>query len=305
LDVDAALIQLDSEQKYLAEIAEIGVVSGSHPVVDGDLPYTVKKRGISTGVSEGVLQYLHVDGVLPDRITRGSGNINDVFHRYYTEAMSIESQGPDSFCYSGDSGSAIVNSSGEIVGILFGGGDRTFYATPIQQIEAAFDISVVTATAVNAVRTVPATAGASADVSVGSSLVSSSSPLGQRLHDAEMDITATPAGERYSQLFRKHFPEAAKLVNDNRRVATAWHRNGGPQLLQNLLQSVQSRDRALPEEIDGKPLSECLAGIQNAFKRYGSPQLAADLDKYAPHLARLAGLTYPQALDTLRNLEIK
>jgi hypothetical protein len=305
LDVDAALIHLDAGQKYLAEIAELGVVRGSHAITDGELPYTVQKRGQSTGVTDGVVQYLHVDGILPEKITLTSGNINDVFHRFYSEAMSIEPSGPDPFGFSGDSGSPIVNSSGEIVGVLFGSGSsRSIFATPIQQIETAFDISVATATSTNDVRVVSDAEGGSASAEATNSLVSAASPLGKRLHDAEVDITATRAGDRYAQLFRRHFPEVAKLVNDNRRVATAWHRNGGPQLLQNILQAVQTHNHALPARIDGKPLSECLNGLQSAFIRYGSPQLAADLEQYAPPLTQLAGLTYLQALDTLRNLEI-
>jgi hypothetical protein len=305
LDVDAALIHLDAGQKYLAEIVELGLVRGTHPIADGELPYTVKKRGLSTGVTDGMVQYLHVDGLLPEKITLTSGNINDVFHRFYSEAMSIEPSGPDPFGFSGDSGSPIVNSSGEIVGVLFGsGGSRTILATPIQQIETSFDISVATATSLNDVRVVSEAEGASR-TDGSHALASPSSPLGKRLHEAEVEMTATRAGEQYAQLFRTHFPEVARLVNDNRRVAAAWHRNGGPQLLQNVLQAVQSRDHALPANIQGKPFSECLCGLQNAFARYGSPQLAADLEQYASPLAELAGQTYPQALDTLRNLEIR
>ncbi|HEU4414549.1 MAG TPA: hypothetical protein VFT65_07165 [Candidatus Angelobacter sp.] len=306
LDVDVALIHLDAGQKYLAEVAEIGFVHGSHAIADSELPYTVKKRGLSTGVTDGMVQYLHVDGLLPDRITRKSGNIADVLHRYYTDVMSIEPTGPDPFGYNGDSGSPIVNSSGDIVGILFASNGRTIYATPIQQIEAAFDITVATATQLNDIRVVSTTEGGSASAHAESvnSLALPSSPLEKRLHEAELDMAATPAGERYARLFRRHFPEVAKLVNNNRRVATAWQRNGGPQILQTVFQAIQSPVHALPVDIDGKPLAQCLDGLQCAFERYGSPELAADIAVYGPPLRGLAGLTYPQSLEVLRNLEI-
>ena len=244
-----------------------------------------------------------MDGLLPDRITLQSGNIDDVLHRYYTDVMSIEPSGPDPFGYSGDSGSPIVNSSGDIVGVLFASNGRTIYATPIQQIEAAFDISVATATQLNDIRIVSTAEGGSAHAEPLNSLAPPSSPLEKRLLEAELDMTATPAGERYARLFRRHFPEVTKLVNNNRRVGTAWRRNGGPQILQNVLQVIQSPNHALPAQIDGKPLAQCLDGLQSAFERYGSQQLVADIAAYGPPLRALAGLTYPQTLEVLRNLE--
>jgi hypothetical protein len=119
----------------------------------------------------------------------------------------------------------------------------------------------------------------------------------------QQEITSIPAGRRYSELVQRHLPEVQTLVNKNRRVATAWHRNGGPHIARGVLRMAQSSEEILPNQIDGKPISECLAGMQDVFSRYGSPALAADLAEYGPPLARLAGLTYPQTLEALRNLE--
>ena len=122
----------------------------------------------------------------------------------------------------------------------------------------------------------------------------------ERMKTFEHDIRSTAAGERYAQLIQQHFQEAQNLVNTNRRVATAWHRHGGPEIVRSLLQETH-----LPAEVNGKPLPDCLAGIEQAFRRYGSPQLAADIDEYAPPLAQLAGLSYPQTLDALREMRVE
>lgn len=127
----------------------------------------------------------------------------------------------------------------------------------------------------------------------------------ERLIRVQQEIQALPAGGRYIEILQRHFPEVQTLINNNRRVATTWHRNGGPEILRGILRMTQSSEEALPAEVNGKPLPDCLAGIEQAFRRYGSPQLAADIDEYAPPLAQFAGLTYPQALDALREMRVE
>ena len=89
------------------------------------------------------------------------------------------------------------------------------------------------------------------------------------------------------------------LLNTNRRVAAVWHRNGGPQILQALLRVAQIPGQRIPSEIDGKPLAACLKKIQSVLTRYGSGALSTDLREFGPALARLAGLTYSEALGAL------
>jgi hypothetical protein len=121
------------------------------------------------------------------------------------------------------------------------------------------------------------------------------------LAQAEEEITTTPAGLEFAQAMRRHFPEAVELVNSNRRVATVWQRNGGPQILQAALGALQRRDQVLPQEVNGKPLLDCLEEIKRILLRYASPSLAADLTQFAPRLTRLTGLTYTQMLSALQS----
>jgi hypothetical protein len=307
IDIDIALIELDPGfvDKYRAEIQDIGVVRGIHDIHLESSGYPLKTRGATTAaVQHGTLLALDVfgDAIFDD--TQNTPPTWILYHRFYSGAFSIQG---GNFSAGGDSGSAVLtdsapNSNSEVVGILFGGSSTLSVATPIQQILSAFpalSLTIETATTPGqdiGVPSLPPSAPRLAAENV------EPAPVGDFAR-VQQEITSIPAGRRYSELIQRHFPEVQTLVNKNRRVATAWHRNGGPHIARGVLRMAQSPEEILPNEIDGKPLSECLAGIQGVFSRYGSPALAADLAEYGPSLAQLAGLTYPQTLEALRNLE--
>src|SRR5262249_58931559 len=46
---------------------------------------------------------------------------------------------------------------------------------------------------------------------------------------------AFPEGEQLAAATSRHFSEVRRLINSNRRIATMWHRAGGPGLLRRLL----------------------------------------------------------------------
>lgn len=318
LDIDTALIQLDPGQKYKAEIKDIGPVTGTHTITPSEVrsqTYQVKKYGRTTGSTLGTVYAVDADGDASGLDVKGPPD-KALFRRYYTGAMIIKSTTSDPFSQGGDSGSAVVNTSGEVIGILFGGGPNFTFVTPIDPILTALKIRIATATSPGIVQTVPTHTGAhvmptpvgtpALVMTTNSATIGIAAPLTHiedRLRTMEREITAIPAGKEYAALVRRHFPEVNTLVNSNRRVATVWHRNGGPQLIQRLIQVFQRPDEALPIEIDGKPLTECLTRIQEILMRYGSPLLSADLRTYGPGLRRLVGLAYPQILLTLQTWE--
>lgn len=310
LDLDVALIQLapDFVDKYRAEIADIGVVRGIHDITTEASGYKLKTRGATTAqIKQGTLLALDVDGDAVFNDTANTPPTWTLHHRYYTGAFSINGA---NFSQSGDSGSAVLtdnnpNSNSEVVGILFGGSNTLSVATPIQQVISAFpslNLQIETATTTGVDKTVPALAAdaASGQIEPGDL----PGPLMQQLQRVEQEIASTPVGRRYTELVQRHFPEVQTLVNNNRRVATAWHRNGGPKIVRSVIRLAQAPEEALPAEIDGKPLGQCLAGIQSAVSHYGSPDLAADLEEFGPPLALLAGLNYTQALDALRSMRV-
>jgi hypothetical protein len=321
LDVDTALIQLDGGMKYKAEIEEIGIVKGVHDVTQNEAtpgPYHVQKRGAKTGLTSGDIVSIHVDGytINADPPDEDNPSLAPSFtlHRHYSEAISVQTPDPSNpgkmltFAAGGDSGSAVLNMSGELIGILFMASENGLAGvTPISQITTALNVTIATATQVNAVQTVPASVGSPmmahaepAFSGAGLAARGAAAPVMARLQEVEREVAATPAGKELADVVLRHFDEVQTLVNTNRRVATAWHRNGGPKIVQSLVRMIQAPDEALPDTIDGRPLSECLARLQKSLARYASPALSLDLTRYTSRLVRLAGLTYPQVLTALR-----
>jgi hypothetical protein len=300
-DLDVALIQLDPDIKYKPEIQDLGLVAGIVPPAQ---PMTVYRRGRTsqrtTIANAGIIRGLNIS-------IKAKGTLRLSSNSYLVQSVSHSSFGAP-----GDSGSAVVDLSGNVVGIHWGGSDVWSYGTPINLVVAAFPALALNLApapaaghAAGDVRTVPKPAAHMAAVpeATAESMrpVMVSRLLEDRLLEAEREIAAAPVGKKYADLIRGHFEEGQRLINGNRRVATAWHRNGGPELLQAIFRIIQSSEQRLPVEFNGKPLSECLARLLRVMARYASPQLAADLENHAPALAGMAGLSYNDVLSTLHS----
>jgi hypothetical protein len=297
IDVDTALLQLDAGQKYKPEVEGIGLLTGTYDLQAADMNVLpLLKRGRTTGQTWGTFTAMDMGGQIL---------MSTAFHRQYRNAALVLTSSPtfDPFSRPGDSGSAVFNLGGEVVGILFGGNGLTSLVTPIGQITAAFsalglDVAPAPAAgqAPDDVRTVPAAAMAALTPTPGPIAAA----FGGRLAQVEREIAATPTGSEVAAVVKRHLPEARHLVNSNRRAATVWQRNGGPKILEAALRVLQRRGQRLPEEIEGRPLTECLEGIERGLARYASPAFAADLSRFIPRLASFAGLTYAQVLTALR-----
>ena len=299
-DLDVALIQLDPDIKYKPEIQDLHLVAGIEPPSQ---PMTVFKRGRTTqridSAHGGLIRGIHVSGTVGGTL------------RFFNNSFLVQSVNNSPFSVPGDSGAAIVNLSNNVVGINWGASGIWGFATPIDLIVAAFPtlaLNLAPAPAVgqdpNAVRIVPKPAAhmeAVADPGVRAVPSMASAPIRNRLLEAEKEVIAMPAGRRYADLIRCHFNEGLKLINGNRKVATAWHRNGGPELLQAIFGVIQRNDQRLPSHLQGRPLSECLTRILRVMARYASPRFAADLELHGPRLAGMAGFSYNDVLSTLQS----
>jgi hypothetical protein len=302
-DVDTALIELDPGLTYFADQLAFGPVKDFYFVQDFDIhpgPYLVKKYGEKTGKTHG-----HISSL--DRV--GYQKKDGHFNRQYSGAMTVtfdvdnDDNNPDADAFSdhGDSGSAVLNSDDEIVGILFGHADDGYsLVTPIQPIMKAFDITIATAQTAGQTQTVPPFARSM--VPESRTPLAGGMPVSKDILDVQEEILATPAGREYADAVTQHAGEVQSLINTNRRVAAVWRRNGGPQIIQAALNMLQNRSQVFPFEIDGQPLADCVARIQKALLRHSSPGLEAGLRKYAPALAELAGLNYMQSLAWLKAL---
>jgi hypothetical protein len=285
--------------KFKYHIQELGAVALTQTPTLG---MAVRKRGSYSGFTAGMVSALGVNGIFA-----GYGLI-----RIFRNAVAIDStvvdgpaRVPIPFSMHGDSGSAVVTAGPGVpkfVGVLFGGGrDAGGLMTPVNEIvdryadlKLTFDPGI--GVDLNAVHTVADDAmhARQADDALA---VGPLAALGERLRTTERDLAATAVGREYAELVRRNLPEALGLVNHNRRVATVWHRSGGPELMNAVLRTLRFDDEPLPREINGRPLVECIGRLAKTFARYASPEFARDIPRVVTQLVDLAGLTRPQSVE--------
>jgi hypothetical protein len=293
ISVDIALIQLVTGTQYLNVAKQIGPVTGvqSSAVAVND---QVQKYGAATGYTNSSVQYIVMSGSYATNLSQTPGQW-EVFYRYYTNAIFVDanaSQPPNTkFSLPGDSGSAVLNMTGQLVGVLFSSSNTLAGVTPIHSVLDAMKISFANATTA---QTVTAAQGISAMVMLPPGLVA------EALMEARTELTSTPEGKEIAEVVQRHAGEVQELANSNRRVATMWRRRGGPEILQAIFNMAKSSDQRLPSEIDGKPLEQCLGDMQCVLMRYGSAGLANDLSRYGSRLRALAGLSYSQVVAALQ-----
>ena len=300
-DLDVALVHLRKGIEYKDEIKGDDsipkpntVIRGVHTVTDAEqlASYAVNKRGITTLYTSGTVDSLDVSGYSTNSPPSNSWT---VFARFYDHAMFVVGSAGVPFSAGGDSGSAVFNNSGEIVGMLFAGGPARTVVTPIDQITTGLGITVVTATALGQKQTVSDAEGAVARVRLDPDQVP------RQVLEAKADISATPVGKELADLVLVHADEVQALINDNTRVATVWHRNGGPRIVEAVLRFLREQSQRLPDELDGLSLSQRLANIQRALMKYGSNALSMDLDRYGPQILALTRLSYSEMLAQMKN----
>jgi hypothetical protein len=276
IQFDIAMVQLTPGLQYIATIPTIGPITGPHniqPAETGNLH--VFTRGRTTDQkSEGIVMALNVDG-------HSSGGNPPLFHHHFTDAVMINGIGTNAFSAGGDSGSAVVvirndpnnpaTELHEVAAILFSAVGTTSFATPIADVTGNLHVTLETAASANDVKTVPG---------VAPHVAAPIPHLAQMVEKAEQQMLASPEGEEVLRAVRQHAAEAQLLVNTNRRVATVWQRNGGPELLNGVLGQRS-------KEVTPGPVEERLRRIQAIFERYASAAFADDLQRFGAHVIEL------------------
>ncbi len=295
-DVDAALIQLDAELEWLAEIKEIGFVRGRHDLTTMEAQtqlYQIQMRGRTLGLIGGTLKSIN--------------NVGTMNGRNYTNGIVIQPN-PDASVTSkvyfgdfGDSGSALVNDNHEVVGLYTGGpisGSEEGWGKgfPIKDLIDKFKaadsitIEVATATRMGQTQIVPkaAIAGPAAAEVI---------PPG--LRRIQSDFDRTERGRDLIAVWLRHSRELNHLVNSHRRVAAAWRRANGPALFRLVITAAEDPGRPLPREFDGVSTDQALDAFLAQVHRFASPQLRADLVRNRPLLDSLPGKCYDEIVRDL------
>ena len=302
VDLDVALINLRQGLQYRAEIKGDSsipqpniAIKGIHPVTDEDQQqaggYTVHMRGAESLYTTGTVDSLDLSSYSTNSPPSKSWT---VLHRIYTGGMVVVGN-DGAFSSPGDSGAAVFNDAGEVVGLLFGGDPSRSTVTPISEIIGSLGVTPETATATGLPpKTVSEAQGSLARVRPDNDEV-----MGQVL-TAQADISATAAGKELADAVLRNVQEVQTLVNTNARVAAVWHRNAGPQLVRAVLAFLRDRTQRLPEQLEGVPLADRLANIRKALVRHGSQTLIADFERHAPQILGLIGLSFSEALEQMR-----
>jgi len=114
----------------------------------------------------------------------------------------------------------------------------------------------------------------------------------RRLQRFNTFVLQYPAGHLWSALVSHHVDEVLRLIATNRRVATVWHRNGGPAMVRAALSlTADPPEIAIPRAVGPVPLAEQLDRIFDSWRRYGSPRLVDDIDRYRAEVRRFPGRT--------------
>lgn len=308
--IDAAIARLDPDMQWLAEIQCIGFVRGwgSVPVTTPASPptYKVRKYGRTTRLTGGTVRRFPY-------VSTATGS--DVPDRHYTNGILIQPNRPlggdqAKFADQGDSGSAVVNVDNEVVGVLFAAVlDKTasFYgygiAFPINDLVSKFQAqNTITLIPATATRTgdVQTTPSASAAVDEAARAAAETAALAHRL---ERELSSSEPGRQVAELWLRHSYELSRLVNRNKKVGALWQRHGGPALFQHAIRAARLRDHAIPSEIAGRPVDDCVDGLVEVFLRYGSDALRADLHAHRAAFPAIGGRSYDEILETLRQQE--
>jgi hypothetical protein len=312
--VDIAFVKLKSGMEWLAHVEGVGAVAGTYPVGEADVDpnknpakvYPVKKRGRTTALTGGNITHIGTSGSV--------NNHNGTLHRKYSNGMLIVPNAdpaspatPTDFALPGDSGSAVQNEEGKVVGILFAvtaataTASGTTFAFPVEDLIEKFTKGLPQ----NELIPIKVSEGEDLEQPHIVPIVGASQPAlpPVTLDEAarlEEEIRTTPRGAWYSDLYHRHREEIAALVNSNRRVTVAWHRSGGPELVQWLVRTFTRPDARMPNAIQGRPIRACLDDFAAIMTRYASAALAADVRKALPTLPDVSGLSDREIIERLK-----
>jgi hypothetical protein len=234
---------------------------------------TVFKVGRTTGRTEGTVS--DVAAV----VSGGGLTANGIL-----EVTFVRATEPDVFMFSdeGDSGSAIVNNDGKLVGLHYSAAltpDKSLNSHIHPVLDA---LQVTPITTANPVHDNAAAVGMIGNVPV---LVDGRPSQALALRDR---LLQSPEGPRIAALIEAHRQEVVHLVNHNRRVTVVWHRHQGPAFLNRAIHNARDPEQTIPREIQGITGAMLLASMGNVLAEQGSPALRDAIGQYREEVLALA-----------------
>jgi hypothetical protein len=255
--VDCAIAKLKSGVGWSAQIRTIGNVAGVNTAVVGE---AVRKVGASSDLTTGTVASITFPTTSDGIPFTGQILVNPT---------------SGNFQIGGDSGAALVNATGEVIGLMWGRNPGSTgpngVASPIAAVLSTLSI------------TIPTSGGGTLALTTPGPLP----PAEAALQALEAELERSDAGRRILAMIRRHRAEVFSLVNQNRAVTVAWRRNEGPALLATLLRTEDGAATPLPRVVNGVPVMNLLIAMTAALQEHGSPDLRRDLDAHALAVMRL------------------
>ncbi len=310
-EIDCAVAVWNGKRAYTNNIPGIGMISGTPPagslgVAANDI---VEKVGPTTGHTTGkilgftfnahyadntpvpnILYPFVVKGTFVDEDMAGAvQNINQLLI-----APLPDPQAPNRKMYfvnHGDSGSVVVNSAKQVVGLIC----RAWFpddatrqkfglpahvgslgiANPIQKVLDALNIEIP--------------ANLSGTVGAAGTMIKPESPaqpigdemeLEKRLEAQRRRLQGSEAGREFLETVQRHRKEVMRMVNRVRPVTVTWHRNQGPAFVGHALKSVRETGYRIPSSVNGTTRSILIERMAAVLHRYGSPPLRKDIERF-------------------------
>ena len=123
--------------------------------------------------------------------------------------------------------------------------------------------------------------------------------LGEALAWLQDELSETSQGRFAMSFWNEHRTEIRHLVADNRKVATAWHRSGGPAFLQSLVRAFHAPSTILPTTLNGRPIAECVDRLARVVSRYASSGLQTDIARLHAALPPIGGRSIAEVIASL------
>jgi hypothetical protein len=303
----------DSDTPHEVDITDVRDVIND-PAIIGQ---KVFKCGAVTKRTAGFVR--HVNSTVPtlnDDGTAGPTALNTIDIEFDSSSTSnhLNCAGRPAFSEQGDSGSAIFDEQGRIIGILFAGPPNTvpnplppdFWHSSACHIVPLIDkmnICIPVTTAATTHGTCAATDGSG--VTPAPNSVSNAGagggalgfrgngytdapeqpvPLSEeqeyRLNNLLQALRSTPKGRMLHGEFAHVRREIGYLVRHCRPVTVAWHRNKGPAFFACLLNHLRGDIEKFPHELNGVQLGVLLSQMETVLMQYGSNPLKNAIQQY-------------------------
>jgi hypothetical protein len=315
INPDAGLIQIDKCIDVSPNIREIGAIQGvlTTPQINALEGQRVQVRGAKTAsIKFGTVHGVSVDDTSICRERDDAASVT----RPYTHAIRVDADTNNMFGQRGDSGSAVLDMSGNLVGLLFAGvvgiGSAPSHGVVariddiLSQFQTAWDLEIITAQNAATFGVSPAAAPAPhafAAIEPAQAAVEGFRPTEEELQllgRARDEMLATPTGERFSQLIGRHVPEIQALIRTRKRIAAVWRRVSAADLFQGLVEALRSPEKPMAEFIRGVPLPERIAAMSRVLTRYGSQALIVDLQLISALAADITSKSYGEVLEWVK-----